>query len=84
MSLDEFINELFLHIMAKDGVEKLKELVKTEMNDVSLDYSTARVESQVLTDDKNFDPKVEISSEHYDDGEIIFIDYYLKKWRIRV
>ena len=40
-------------------------------------YETAKVECQVLDENNNYDPRVEISNEGYSDGEVIFIDFHL-------
>ena len=42
-----------------------------------VNYDTTKVGCQVLDEYNNYDPRVEISSEGYPDGEIIFIDNYL-------
>ena len=45
------------------------------MKQNDLDFDSAKVECQVLTDGNNYDPRVAISSEAYNDGEIVFLDY---------
>jgi hypothetical protein len=79
MSLGEFINDLFSNIMTQEGIDRIIDITKNEMKDCGKNYSTAKVESQVLTENDNYAPDVSISSDHYDDGEIIFIDFYIDK-----
>lgn len=79
MKLDKFIDELFSNIMTQEGIDGIIEITKNEMKDCGKDYSTAKVESQVLTEKDNYAPDVSISSDHYDDGEIIFIDFYIEE-----
>lgn len=40
------------------------------------DYDTTKVECQIFTENSNYDPRVEFSSDRYEDGEVVFIDYY--------
>lgn len=75
MSLEEFIDKFFGEIMTKEGMYKVKSIVKEDMKDLDLVYETAKVECQVFTEENNYDPRVEISSDNYNDGEIIFIDF---------
>ncbi|CUO43524.1 hypothetical protein [Clostridium disporicum] len=51
--------------------------IKEDMELCGFNYDTTKVECQVLDEYNNYDPRVEISSEGYPDGEIIFIDNYL-------
>ncbi|XZH99747.1 hypothetical protein ACSXEK_16205 (plasmid) [Clostridium perfringens] len=48
------------------------------MKENNLDFDSTKVEHQVFTEENNYDPRVEISSETYEDGEIIFLDYHLQ------
>lgn len=77
MSLDEFLNEFLENLISEEVLNKVKQDIKEDMKSYNTDYNTAKVESQVFDKDNNYTPRVEISSEGYSDGEIIFIDYYL-------
>jgi hypothetical protein len=77
MKIDKFIDELFSNIMTQEGIDRIIEITKNEMQGFSKDYETAKVECQVFTEKDNYSPRVEISSEGYADGEVIFIDYHL-------
>ena len=76
MSLDEFLEKFLENLIdTKKGIDDIKAAVKSNME--TKDYYSAKVLSQVFTKEENFEPRVEISSEGYDDREIVFIDYYL-------
>lgn len=77
MKLDKFLDKILENIMSQDGIEKVREYIKEDMKLCGFNYDTTKVECQVLDKDNNYDPRVEISSEGYSDGEIIFIDYYI-------
>lgn len=77
MLLDEFINEVFSNLMTIDGINNMKQIIKEDMFTCGYEYKNTKVENQVFDKDNNYDPRVEITSEGYDDGEIIFIDYHL-------
>ena len=77
MNLDNFIDKFFLNLVDEKGVNLIKDTIKKQMENNDMDYNKTKVEPQVLTEYANFDPRVEISSEGYSDGEIVFIDYYL-------
>lgn len=77
MGLDRFIDKFFGNVMTTDGLDSIKQIIHRDMLDCGYKYDTAKVEYRVFNENKNYDPRVEISSEGYDDGEIIFIDYYL-------
>lgn len=77
MNLDTFIEKFLETILSKDAIQKIKEIIKKDMQNNDLNYDTTSVESQIFTDDNNFEPRVEITSEAYCDGEVIFIDYHL-------
>ncbi|ELC8455636.1 hypothetical protein QYB58_000714 [Clostridium perfringens] len=57
--------------------DKVIELIKEGMKENDLDFDSAKVEYQVFTESKNYNPRVEISSEAYNDGEVIFLDYHV-------
>ena len=77
MELDKFLDKILENIMSQDGIEKVREYIKEDMKLCGFNYDTTKVECQVLDKDNNYDPRVEISSEEYSDGEVIFIDYYI-------
>ena len=77
MKLDKFIERILENVMSLEGIEKIKEYIKEDMELCGFKYDTTKVECQVLDEYNNYDPRVEISSEGYPDGEIIFIDNYL-------
>lgn len=77
MELDKFLDKILENIMSQGGIEKVRQYIKEDMKLCGFNYDTTKVECQVLDKDNNYDPRVEISSEGYSDGEIIFIDYYL-------
>lgn len=82
MELNNFIDLLFSNVMSSNGIEKIKSCIKEDFKLNEINYETTKVEFQIFEKDKNYDPKVSISSEGYSDGEIIFIDYYLNKEEI--
>lgn len=77
MKLEQFLDDFLGNILCEEGLINVKETIKKEMKESELDFNTTKVESQVFNKDENYEPRVEISSEGYDDGEIIFIDYHL-------
>lgn len=77
MELEKFLDKILENVMSQDGIEKVREYIKEDMKLCGFNYDTTKVECQVLDKDNNYDPRVEISSEGYSDGEIIFIDYHL-------
>lgn len=78
MELDEFIEKILENVMSPEGMIKVKQCMKEDMKLCGFNYNTTKVESQVFDEYSNYDPvRVEISSEGYSDGEIIFIDYHL-------
>lgn len=77
MELDKFIEKILENVMSQGGIEKVRQYIKEDMKLCGFNYNTTKVECQVLDKDNNYEPRVEISSEGYSDGEIIFIDYHL-------
>lgn len=77
MLIDEFIDDVFGHVMTIDGINNMKQIIKEDMLSCGYEYKNVKIESQVFDNENNYDPRIEITSEGYDDGEIIFIDYYL-------
>lgn len=77
MELNTFIDELFSNIMTDEGVKSIKDIIKKDMLEVEKEYDSSKVEYQVFTENNNYTPRVEISSEGYDDGEVIFIDFHV-------
>lgn len=77
MELDKFLDKLLENVMSQDGIEKVRQCIKEDMKLCGFDYDTTKVECQVFDENNNYDTRVEISSEGYDDGEIIFIDYHI-------
>lgn len=77
MDFEDFLNRLFAGIMSESGMNKVKECIKEEMTSSEFNYDKTKVEFQVLDNENNYDPRVEISNEGCSDGEIIFIDSYL-------
>lgn len=77
MKLDEFLDKVLENVMSIGGIDKIKEYIKEDIKLNGFDYDTTKVESQVFDDGNNYDPRVEITSEGYDDGEVIFIDYHI-------
>lgn len=77
MELDKFLDKILENIMSQGGIEKVRQYIKEDMKLCGFNYDTTKVECQVLDKDNNYEPRVEISSEGYSDGEIIFIDYHL-------
>lgn len=78
MSLDEFVEKFFGNIMSKEGLDNVKSAIKKDMLLNEIKYDTAKVEFQVFTDKDNFCPRVEITNEGYNDGEIFFVDCYIE------
>ena len=77
MELDEFLTKILENRMSTEGINKVRKYIKEDMKTCGFNYDTTRVESQVFNEDNNYDPRVEILSEAYSDGEIIFIDYHI-------
>lgn len=77
MELDKFLDKILENVMSQGGIEKVRQYIKEDMKLCSFNYDTTKVECQVFDKDNNYEPRVEISSEGYSDGEVIFIDYHL-------
>lgn len=77
MELDKFLDKILGNVISQGGINKVREYIKEDMKLCGFNYDTTKVECQAFTDEHNFEPRVEISSEGYSDGEIIFIDYHL-------
>lgn len=77
MELDKFLDKILENVMSQGGIEKVREYIKEDMKLCGFNYDTTKVECQVFDKDNNYDPRVEISSEGYSDGEVIFIDYHI-------
>ncbi|NFF75978.1 hypothetical protein [Clostridium sporogenes] len=78
MNLDEYLDKILENVMSTGGIEKVKNIIKEDMNLCGFKYETTKVvEGQVYTEENNYAPRVEISSENYPDGEVIFIDYHV-------
>lgn len=77
MTLEKFLNRVLENVMSKEGIEEVKNVIKKDMEIENFDFDTTQVEFQIFDDESNYEARVEISSDRYDDGEIIFIDTYL-------
>lgn len=77
MKLDSFINKILENVMCSEKLNEVKDIIKKDMASTGFNYETAKVECQVLDENNNYDPRVEISNEGYSDGEVIFIDFHL-------
>lgn len=77
MNLDEYLDKILENVMSTGGIGKVKNIIKKDMNLCGFKYETTKVECQVYTEENNYAPRVEISSENYPDGEVIFIDYHV-------
>lgn len=77
MDLDRFLDKILENVMSKKGIEKVKQYIREDVRLNGFDYNTTQVAFQVFDKENNYEPRVEITSEGYDDGEIIFIDYHL-------
>ena len=91
MFFDEFLDELLENLLDQKGIDRVKQVIKEEINRTGTDYDTTKVEYQVFVGDDNYDPEVEIKfvgddnydpeveikTGRYDDGEVIFLDIYL-------
>ena len=77
MELDKFLDKILENVMSQGGIEKVRQYIKEDMKLCGFNYDTTKVECQVFDKDNNYEPRVEISSEGYSDGEVIFIDYHL-------
>lgn len=77
MELDKFLDKILENVMSQGGIEKVRKYIKEDMKLCGFNYDNTKVERQVFDKDNNYEPRVEISSEGYSDGEIIFIDYLL-------
>lgn len=77
MEFEKFLDNMLGCVMTKKGAEEVKNVIKSNMQECGFDFATTKLEGQVFQEDKNHEPRIEISSEGYDDGEIIFVDYHL-------
>lgn len=77
MNLDGFLNSILNNIMTEEGINKVKNVIKEDMKDTTCDYDNTKVEYQIFTKNNNYTPRVEVSSEGYSDGEIVFIDCHI-------
>lgn len=77
MKLDEFLNSILDNIMTEEGIKKVKDVIKEDMKDTIYNYNNTKVEYQVFTENNNYTPQVEVSSEGYSDGEVILIDCHI-------
>jgi hypothetical protein len=77
MTLDNFLEEFFSNIAYPEGVRNIKEAIKNNMTK-EVDYNTTVIETQILTDDDNFFGNLCISSDGYNEGEVIFMDFNLE------
>ena len=75
--LDEFLNSILGQVMSNEGLEKAKEHIRKDMKSNEVDYDTTKIACQIFDSANNYDPRVEISSEGYSDGEVIFLDYHM-------
>ena len=75
--LDEFLDSILGNVMSREGMEKVKEYIKKDMISNGINYDTSKIACQIFDSENNYDPRVEVSSEAYSDGEVIFIDYYM-------
>lgn len=79
MTLEKFLNRVLENVMSKEGIEEVKNVIKKDMEIENFDFDTTQVEFQIFDDENNYEPRVEISSDRYDDGQIIFIDTYFEE-----
>lgn len=71
MELDEFIETLFDGLVENDTkLENIKKAIKE-----NIDFENVKVETQLFTDENNYDLSLNVSNEGYSDGEILFLDY---------
>lgn len=77
MELDKFLDKILENVMSQGGIEKVRQYIKEDMKLCGFNYNTTKVECQVFDEENNYEPRVEILSEGYSDGEVIFIDYHL-------
>lgn len=77
MDLDDFIELFFENLLDDKGLETVKATIKSQMEANLKEYSETKVECQVFTEESNFPPRVEISSDGYSDGEIVFVDFHV-------
>ena len=56
---------------------QVKEYIKKDMKSNGINYDTSKIACQIFDSENNYDPRVEVSSEAYSDGEVIFIDYHM-------
>ena len=76
MMLDALVAELFENLLGREGLDNVRKTIKDEVNKEA-EYDKVKVEFQVFKDGRNYDPElVEITSEKYDDGEVVFIDLH--------
>lgn len=84
MKLDKFLDMFLMELVEnQQGIDLVKATLKANMYANSKEYDDTKVEFQVLTDDNNYDCNVSITSDKYNDGEIVFIDCCVDNKEIR-
>lgn len=63
MELGSFINKILENVMSNEGLEEIKGIIKKDMSSCGFNYNTAKVECQVLDENNNYDPRVEINTQ---------------------
>lgn len=72
MNFNDFIGKLLDGVVdSKDGLIEIQKVLKKNIPA----YDNLKVETQLFTDDDNFNLDLCVSNEGYDDGEIIFMDF---------
>ena len=77
MLFDKYLNLILENLVDQSGIDRIKNAIKDEMNRNGVNYDDTKVECQVFDENTNCTPRIEITSEGYSDGEVIFIDYHL-------
>ena len=80
MKLDKFLDMFLMELVEnQQGIDSIKATLNANMYANFKDYDNTKVEFQVLTDDNNYDCNVSMTSDKYDDGEVIFVDCRMKE-----
>jgi hypothetical protein len=72
--MKEFINDLFSHCIDEKGLEKINSVIRAQVARNAFDYNNMFIETQILTNENNYDCEIDVNHENYPDGEIFFLD----------
>lgn len=73
MTLDGFLEEFFSNITDDKGIKNIKNNIKENIREFK-NYDAVKVEFQVFKNDENYDCDTTITSENYNNEEVVFVD----------